>query len=83
MDLARRIGKFKAGKHGLVAAHESEDNSTRSPDQRATAEEVDASKKKKKKDKEKRRMRNEAWYTFIRRAYVETMTPDELKDEFG
>lgn len=40
-------------------------------------------KKHKKKKKGKHHKQNEAWYAFIRRAYVETITPDEIDEEFG
>ncbi|KAF2484298.1 Metallo-dependent phosphatase-like protein, partial [Neohortaea acidophila] len=39
-------------------------------------------KKKERKKKEEQREINEAWWTFIRRAFVETMGRDELRDEF-
>lgn len=55
------------------------------------AEDGDAGAEKKKKKKKKHRKgkagehskRNAPWYTFIRRAFVETMNPEELEEEFG
>ena len=78
IDLATRIGRFTS--EGEKSAHHANGAST--------DDEVDAAKKKKKhekkkKKKAKKRKRNEAWYTFIRRAFVETLGPDEIDEEFG
>jgi len=71
IDLARRIGNFVP-----------EEESLRLDD------EMETEGKKKKKHKKghnshKHRKQNEAWYAFIRRAYVETISPDEIDEEFG
>ena len=77
VDLARRIGNFVSG-----------DNFEMLPDHESVHGDMDAEKKKKKKRKRKKkkkkhRKRNEAWYTFIRRAFVETLGQEELEEEFG
>jgi len=38
---------------------------------------------KKKKRKHRKGSMNKTWHTFIRRAFVDTMTDQEIKDEFG
>jgi endopolyphosphatase len=40
-------------------------------------------KKKHGKKKHRKCQTNEAWHTFIRRAFVETLDPDEIAEEFG
>ena len=39
--------------------------------------------KKKHGKKHRKCQKNEAWHTFIRRAFVETLDPDEIAEEFG
>ncbi|EME49141.1 hypothetical protein DOTSEDRAFT_68022 [Dothistroma septosporum NZE10] len=79
IDLARRIGDF-------VPEEDAED----SVEENAKTEGADAEigrykhkHKKGKKRKQKYRKKNEAWFTFVRRAFVETMDPQELDEEFG
>lgn len=72
IDLATRIGRFEA---------ENNEN-LQSSNCGSTDGDVEAEKKHKKK-KGKKRKQNEAWYTFVRRAFVETLGPEELHDEFG
>lgn len=76
VDLARRIGNFKA----------ESDDAADSDAGSAENEGVDAAKRKKKHKKHKHgkhTKRNEAWYTFIRRAFVETMPPEEIEEDYG
>jgi endopolyphosphatase len=40
-------------------------------------------KKKHGKKKHRKCQKNEAWHTFIRRAFVETLDPEEIAEEFG
>ena len=72
IDLARRVGGFVSESGGTVTS--------------------EATKKKHKKGKKKHRKgkhgkdharQNEAWYTFIRRAFVETKDSREIEKEFG
>ena len=77
VDLATRIGKFEP----------EDDDSIYYSDCTSADSELDAEKKKKKKKHKKkkkaRRKQNEVWYTFVRRAFVETLSPSELHDDFG
>ncbi|CAK4032815.1 related to vacuolar endopolyphosphatase [Lecanosticta acicola] len=87
LDLARRVGSF------VPPEDESEDIDLDT----VFADDVDEEKKGKKNKKKKKKHRkggkkkkkdpnrkeNEAWYTFIRRAYVETMSPEDVEEEFG
>ena len=72
VDLATRIGKFEP----------EDDDSIYHSDCTSADSELDAEKKHKKK-KKARRKQNEVWYTFVRRAFVETLSPSELHDDFG
>ena len=72
VDLARRVGKFKPLDEDFEASQE---NDVRS----------DKSKKKKDKQKarEKQRELNTVWWAFVRRAHVDTLSEQELEEEFG
>ncbi|KAK4547307.1 hypothetical protein LTR36_000962 [Oleoguttula mirabilis] len=82
VDLARRIGDFKSEKGNDLLPQTADERHD---------DEVDAEKKKKHKKKKhgkgkhgsKHRKQNEAWYTFVRRAFVETMDPEEIEEQFG
>ncbi|KAF2162217.1 hypothetical protein M409DRAFT_58337 [Zasmidium cellare ATCC 36951] len=71
VDLARRIGDFVPQDDSLDISADDEDV------------DVDKKKKKHKKGHHGHRKENEAWFTFIRRAYVETMNPEDIDEEFG
>ena len=76
VDLATRIGQFKPEHKGIA------DGSERQPSNCG----LDSSSKKHKKHEQKRKSRrkmNEPWFTFVRRAFVETLSEEELHDEFG
>jgi endopolyphosphatase len=81
IDLARRIGNFKPEKY-VMDCHGGDDEDKQEKD-------VDAEKKKKKHKKNKHkkahkhRKRNEAWYAFVSRAFVNTMDPEQLEENFG
>ncbi|KAI7221756.1 Endopolyphosphatase [Hortaea werneckii] len=72
IDLARRVGGFV-----------SESSSTMTSE--ATKKKHKKGKKKHRKGKhgKDRARQNEAWYTFIRRAFVETKDSREIEKEFG
>lgn len=76
LDLAQRIGSFVPEETLLLP-----------DDSDMTANGIEASKKKHKKknnkDKDKHRKQNEVWYTFIRRAFVETKSQEEIEEDFG
>ena len=80
LELARRIGDFEPEDESLV---EEEDSVEQSPDVSGSGKKKHRKKKHHKGKKRRHRKQNEAWYTFVRRAYVETMSPDEIDDEFG
>ncbi|KAF2722674.1 Endopolyphosphatase [Polychaeton citri CBS 116435] len=85
VELARRIGDFKATSN---ANSEQEGEEARDLEQHrlgADAEEETTKHKKGKKGKKhaSHKKRNEAWYTFIRRAFVYTIDPEEIDDQFG
>ncbi|KAK3716387.1 Endopolyphosphatase [Vermiconidia calcicola] len=84
VDLARRIGSFE----GKAAVEAEEDPQGCQVESAGDIVEVEKKKKHKKKHKKKKKKHqhrkvDEAWYTFVRRAYVETLDPDELEEEFG
>ncbi|KAK3114042.1 Endopolyphosphatase [Teratosphaeriaceae sp. CCFEE 6253] len=75
VDLARRIGDFKAAEEDT-------------PLDEVVLEEVGIAKRKKHKKKKhgrpaKHTKRNAPWYTFMRRAFVETKPPEEIEEQFG
>jgi endopolyphosphatase len=85
VDLAKKIAMSKKG--GKSAAIESEELEEE-VDNQAVEENDDAhankkGKKKKKKKKHHNKHSNKAWYAFIRRAFVGTMDPTDVKDQFG
>lgn len=95
LDLARRIGGFK---HDALFGENEDEMSEEEEEEEASDEEasyekagdeqLETEKKGKKKHKhkhknKKRRRRNEAWYTFVRRAFVETLTQEEIEEQFG
>lgn len=80
LDLARRIGNYVPPKDDSLDL----EPEAAFPDD---VEEQGGKKKKKhkkgKKKKDPHRKENEAWYAFIRRAYVHTMSPEDIEEEFG
>ncbi|KAH0390684.1 hypothetical protein KCU89_g15332, partial [Aureobasidium melanogenum] len=48
---------------------------------------MDMTKKKHKKKGDKKKKKspkdNKPWYTFVRRAFVDTLEPDDIEEEFG
>ena len=76
VDLARRVGEFVPLDELDVADEECQHPGDLDA-------EKNKKKKKKHKKKEKQREKNKAWFTFIRRAYVDTMNREEIEDEFG
>lgn len=81
LGLAREIGTCEPKPKSLTTAEDEDE---------ADAE-VQKKKHKGKKGKKKhgrgkkhkKCQKNEAWHTFIRRAFVETLDPDEIAEEFG
>jgi endopolyphosphatase len=89
LGLARDIGTCEPKPKSLEAADVDEDE-TEDEDEDDVDVEVQKKKKhkgkkgKKKHGKKHRKCQtNEAWHTFIRRAFVETLDPEEIAEEFG
>ncbi|KAM3415269.1 Endopolyphosphatase [Cercospora zeina] len=90
LDLATRIGDFEPEDESKSLDEYGDDGSSDGPDQddeqdvEVTGKHGKKKKKKHRKGKKRQhRKQNEAWYTFVRRAYVETMSPDEIDEQFG
>jgi endopolyphosphatase len=93
IDLARRIGNFRPEKYVLDSdCHDDVDDEQEEEEDDDDIEgDFDVEKKKKhKKNKHKKgkkehkhRKRNEAWYAFVARAFVNTMDLTELEENFG
>ncbi|KAI9819990.1 MAG: Endopolyphosphatase [Pycnora praestabilis] len=90
LDLARRIGEYKPPKGDVLDSvdeegreidiHEHEDTS----DDNADTEKNGKKHKKKKHRKHKNRKAiNKVWFTFVQRAFVETVDDEKLHDTFG
>lgn len=87
LDLAQRIGSFKAKKSDLLTKDEVGDI-MEDDDQEEEVEDSSKDGKKGKKGKKGEKKhdtskRNRAWYTFVRRALVDTMDQDEIEETFG
>ncbi|GAB7363485.1 hypothetical protein MBLNU230_g3756t1 [Neophaeotheca triangularis] len=88
VELARRVGRFREPA-GASATENHDDDDDDDDDDDA----VDAEKKKHKKkkhrggkgkgDKHDYSARNLPWYTFVQRAFVGTLGPGEVREEFG
>ena len=78
VDLARRIGGF-VHEETLTVNSSSLQGGSRDPDDPDHVQEWSH----KKKHGRKHRRQNEPWWTFVRRAYVETMNQDEIEDQFS
>jgi endopolyphosphatase len=97
LGLARRIGDFVPEEDADSFELERGEENEEMEDDESEEADVDAEggkkhKKRKgkkgkhgkgKKKKHQHEKQNEAWYTFVRRAYVETMRPEEIEEEFG
>lgn len=85
LDLARRIGAF-VPESGLELGSDSSDLQS-APTVAGKKKHKKGKKGKKGKGGKKRKhehaKENEAWYTFIRRAFIETMSMEEVEEEFG
>lgn len=84
VDLAKKIARSKKG--GKSADIESESSEQDASDQAEEEEDVHSDgkgKKKKKKKKKHNKRSNKIWYAFIRRAFVNTMDPADIKQQFG
>ncbi|OQO12350.1 hypothetical protein B0A48_02992 [Cryoendolithus antarcticus] len=81
LDLARRIGAFvpqESIKDGLT-----DDENLSLGSLKKGRKDRKKKEKKHRKHKHKYGKRNEAWYTFIRRAFVETMDEEDIEQNFG
>ena len=73
VDLARRIGEYAP-----------DDIADEYDQEVAVSDDSDVVPEKKKKHKHKKsKKHNEAWFAFVRRAFVETLTREELEEQFG
>ncbi|KAK6443460.1 Endopolyphosphatase [Oleoguttula sp. CCFEE 5521] len=86
LDLARRIGAFMP-RDSVDDGHMDEENEV---PETLSISHLKKGKKYRKKRKKKHRKhnhkyekRNKAWYTFIRRAFVETMDEEDIEQNFG
>ncbi|TKA82891.1 hypothetical protein B0A55_01179 [Friedmanniomyces simplex] len=82
VDLARRIGDFKPAE-GDESAESTSEEELPSEDASATGKKKHKKKKKKHGKPGRHTKRNAAWYTFIRRAFVETKPVEEIEEQFG
>ena len=95
VDLARRIGDFKTlhaaygddiefCEEGEADCEEGEVPYIWDAEEEKNDEPVRFLYRKKKHHKHgKHNTRNQAWYTFIRRAFVETLEPEDIEEQFG
>ena len=94
LDLARKIGHYKPPKDESIQVHREEGEEEEEEqdvlfdgewDQKDDQLETIGRKKKKgkKHGKSKKERINEAWFTFVRRAFVGAVDDEALKEEFG
>lgn len=79
VDLAKKIAKSKTGSNS--AAIESETSEQVADSQ--SEEGMHADRKGKKKKKKHHKHSNKTWLAFVRRAFVDTMDPTDVKQQFG
>ncbi|KAF2842223.1 Endopolyphosphatase [Patellaria atrata CBS 101060] len=87
IELASKIGAFKVDNQIKSNAEDGGDDSG-NDDTEAQAEadgdeNVEAEKKKKKKKHKKHRKGTKVWFTFVRRAFVSTIDPEDIEKEFS
>lgn len=83
VDLARRIGKYVPADDVHEAGDEEDEARVDEGHEDLAVTKKKKHKKHKKHKKRKKGDRSEAWFTFVRRAYVETLSQEELEEEFG
>lgn len=86
VEFARRIGHPKATSAGVDVADEEEEEMVAQDDVGEDGAVVDQGKKHKKKKGKKGKKHHKAskeWFTFVKRAFVGTMDPHEIKQVFG
>ena len=71
------------GKEDEDESDDDDDDDDNEDDEDIETEKHKKKKKHKKHKHKKRRKQDEAWYTFVRRAFVETLTQKEIEDQFG
>jgi endopolyphosphatase len=74
LDLARRIGDSSVSKKEVE--HDTQESN-------GLHEGKNKGKKKKNKEKKKGKRRSKEWFTFVRRAFVETVDPETIEADFG
>ncbi|KAJ9647743.1 Endopolyphosphatase [Coniosporium tulheliwenetii] len=77
INLARRIGNFKVEDDGVL---ERTDSTQQPSDEKPSA---GVAKDKDKKDKHKKHKMDHVWFTFVRRAFVDTMDLQDVEEQFG
>ena len=87
LDLARRIGEYKQKGQEFLEEQKYEcEKEEEVEHNNADAEKKGKDKKKKKKKKKKKHGKHgktTVWFTFIKRAFVGTLDPDLIEEEFG
>lgn len=85
VEYARKIGRAgakAADEHVLEDSEDTDDNEFHEDEEGETEAAVKGHKKHKKKKKKKHHASKE-WFTFVKRAFVGTMDPHEIKELFG
>jgi endopolyphosphatase len=86
VDLARRIGQAKEGKKSVVVDEDADYEDFEDINLEAYEGEYNEEDKEldaEGKGKKKKHKKGHAWYTFIRRAFVDTMDPRDIEQTFG
>ncbi|EON67470.1 hypothetical protein W97_06724 [Coniosporium apollinis CBS 100218] len=87
INLARRIGNFKVEDAGISErVHSAQQPSDEQPPLEVEKDKHKKDKGKKdkgKKDKHKKHKIDHVWFTFVRRAFVDTMDLQDVEEQFG
>ncbi|RDI85657.1 hypothetical protein Vi05172_g4435 [Venturia inaequalis] len=82
VDLAKKIAKSKKGGKSADVGSEFSDQDANGQAEEEEDMHADGKGKKKKKKKKKKHS-NKVWYAFVRRAFVDTIDPTDVKQQFG
>lgn len=87
LKLAQRIAGHKVGKNDVQTLEKEEEDDDEDMGIEEDGDDLDATGKKHKKKKghkkKKARRANKPWFTFVRRAFVDTVDPGDIEEEFG
>ncbi|QDS74625.1 hypothetical protein FKW77_008931 [Venturia effusa] len=82
LHLAQKIAKSKTGGKSVATEGDVPDQLANGLAEEEDDEHASGHRKKKRKKKDRNHL-NKVWYAFVRRAFVNTMNPTDVKEQFG